>query len=225
MPSKARIGKGFDRLAFIYDLVVWLVFGNKISNLKKTFLEPLTKAENAIIIGGGSGKILEYALQSDIATNFVYAELSERMIEKTKSRISTTDLSRIEFCDDFEPKLRENKFDYIILPFVLDCYRNRDVKAMLSQFSAALTENGSIVFFDFNLSKEDGFEPKQWKTAFIKLLYTFFHLATEIPAKKLPSFSRHFSEAGFYRGRTTLISKGWIQAIEWKRENRIRAAE
>ena len=225
MPSSTSIGKGFDRLASIYDLVVWLVFGNKISNLKKTFLESLSKGDNSIIIGGGSGKILEYALQSDIATNFVYAELSERMIEKTKSRITASDLSRIEFCDDFEPKLQEKKFDYIILPFVLDCYRNRDVKAMLSQFSAALTENGSIVFFDFNLSKEDGFEPKQWKTGFIKLLYTFFRLTTGIPAKKLPSFSRHFNEAGFYRGRTTLISNGWIQAIEWKREKRISATE
>ena len=225
MPSSTSIGKGFDRLAFIYDLVVWLVFGNKISNLKKTFLGPLTKANNAIIIGGGSGKILKYAIESDIATSFVYAELSDRMIEKAKSRITPSDLTRIEFCDDFEQKLQKNKFDYIILPFVLDCYRNRDVKAMLRQFSVALSENGSILFFDFNLSKEDGFEPKQWKIAFIKLLYTFFRLTTDIPAKKLPSFGRHFSEAGYYRGRATLISKGWIQAIEWKLENRIRATE
>jgi ubiquinone/menaquinone biosynthesis C-methylase UbiE len=223
MPSSTSIGKGFDRLASIYDLVVWLVFGNKISNLKKSFLEPLVKADSALIIGGGSSKILTYALESDIATNFVYAELSERMIEKTKSRISANDIPRIEFCHDFEPKLQDKKFDYIVLPFILDCYRNRDVKGMLSKFSDALTENGSIVFFDFNLSAEDGFEPRKWKIAFIKLLYIFFRLTTSIPAKKLPSFGRHFNEAGFYKERTELISKGWIQAIEWKRENKMKA--
>ena len=224
MPNDSRIGQGFNRLSSIYDFVVWLVFGNKIQNLKRSFIQSRPTAENTLIIGGGTGEILEYALESNISSRFVYAELSDQMIIKTKARISADDLSRIEFCNDYRATLGEKKFNYIIVPFVLDCYRYKDVKIMLNEFTSALAHKGSIVFFDFNLSKEDGFESRQWKIYFIKLLYVFFRLTTSIPAKRLPSFSRLFSEAGYYKAHTTLISKGWIQAIEWKRESRIKAS-
>lgn len=220
MPNPTAIGKGFNRLAFIYDFVVWLVFGNRMITLKKNFLAGLPKAESALIVGGGTGKILELALDCNLATHVVYAELSEAMMAKTKQRLYDEHRSRVTFCDDYSSQLSAKKYDYIILPFVLDCYRNRDIKPMIEQFSLALKTEGNIVVFDFNLNTEDGFKHRPWKVGFIKLLYIFFRFTTSIPARRLPSFGRLFNESGYYKARTASISKGWIQATAWKRENR-----
>ena len=215
MAKLSRIGKGFNLLAPIYDGVVFLFFGKAFSRLQQQLFSDLASAEKCLIIGGGSGEVLKNAIHQNLASEYYYAELSDRMIEKTKTRISRLNHpSSIEFSNDWTT-WKEQSFDVIILPFVLDCYSETELQSLISKLVSCLSPKGKILFIDFNQEAEFGYEAHFAKAGFITLLYAFFNIVTGISAKKLPAFNQLFMSQGLIAEKRILIKKGWIQAVCW----------
>lgn len=213
MAKLSRIGKGFNLLAPIYDGVVFLFFGKAFSRLQQQLFCDLASAEKCLIIGGGSGEVLENAILQNLASQYYYAELSDGMIEKTKTRISRLNhSSSIEFSNDWTSWNKES-FDFIILPFVLDCYSETELHSLISTLVSCLSPKGKILFIDFNQEADFGYEAHFAKAGFITLLYAFFNIATGISAKKLPAFNQLFVAHGLITEKRILIKKGWIQAL------------
>lgn len=213
MAKLSRIGKGFNLLAPIYDGVVFLFFGKSFSRLQQQLFSDLASAEKCLIIGGGSGEVLENAILQNLASEYYYAELSDKMIKKTKSRISRLNKSySIAFSNDWTDWDKES-FDFIILPFVLDCYSETELQSLISDLVSCLSPKGKILFIDFNQEAEFGYEAHFAKAGFISLLYAFFNLTTGISAQKLPAFNRLFRTHGLITEKQILIKKGWIQAL------------
>jgi tRNA (cmo5U34)-methyltransferase len=215
MAKQSRIGSGFNLLAPIYDGVVFLFFGKAFSRLQQQLFSDLASAEKCLIIGGGSGEVLENAIAQNLASHYYYAELSDRMIKKTKSRISRLKTSYpIAFSNDWTT-WKEQSFDVIILPFVLDCYSETELQSLISDLVSCLSPKGKILFIDFNQEDDFGYQAHFAKAGFISLLYAFFNLTTGISTKKLPAFNRLFRTHGLITEKRILIKKGWIQAVCW----------
>ncbi|MDP4664145.1 MAG: class I SAM-dependent methyltransferase [Salibacteraceae bacterium] len=215
MAKSSRIGNGFNLLAPIYDGVVFLFFGKAFSQLQQQLFSDLASAEKCLIVGGGSGEVLENAIAQNLASHYYYAELSDGMIEKTKNRISRLNhSSSIEFSNDWT-SWKEQSFDVIILPFVLDCYAETELQPLLAKLVSCLSPKGKILFIDFNQEADFGYQAHFAKAGFITLLYAFFNIATGISAKKLPAFNQLFIAQGLIAERRILIKKGWIQAVCW----------
>lgn len=207
MAVNSRIGKGFSALAPVYDHVVKLVFGSKLWQLQAFILKDLPAGENCLIIGGGSGKIMELALKQNLANRYFYAELSDKMIDKTKARVKDS-RQAIEYANEWKT-WQNQSFDYIILPFVLDCYREESVNQFVSELSVCLAPQGKIVLVDFTKTKN------RLQSFFIKLLYLFFSAFTKIEARSLAPFKQIFQENGFEIEKEKALYRGWIQAIVW----------
>lgn len=214
MPSQNRIGSGFDLITPIYDACVHLVFQNTFDHLQVEALSYLEPSDHCLIIGGGSGKILRQAMDLNIAKKFDYCELSNRMIDKTINRLSTQERDRVHFYPDF--KSAENKFDLVVLPFVLDCYPEQMVSEILDDIKKAITPNARVLVIDFNEERiVSNLKPSISQKLLLKLLYIFFRVVAGINAKSLPPIFTLCKKAGMQSVRTWERKGGWIQASLW----------
>jgi ubiquinone/menaquinone biosynthesis C-methylase UbiE len=212
MPSNPQqVGRGFDRLAPIYDIAVKLCFGNHISQLQRRLLMALPKSQKVLIIGGGSGEILKRLYQIQLVEQVHYVELSEIMCLKAASKLNDRERARTFFSTSLDPN--QEAFDLIILPFVLDCYSEQEILHMLDRYRSILKTNGSVAFIDFNMEPGTAYEPSLLKQYFISALYIFFRITTGIPAKSLAPFQRLFHTAGYIRTYETYDMNGWLQAL------------
>lgn len=215
-PSSIRIGRGFNLVSPIYDAAMRLVFGRSVDRFQEKVIQNLAPVDTALIVGGGSGNILRWAFDSSLASHYVYAELSDAMIARTRARISVEEAQTVRFTSKaFDT---DESYDLILFPFVLDCYPPSSILEALTSSRNKLRTGGKLVLIDFNLESSTPYEPRWWKTSFIALLYLFFRSLASIPAKRLPPFQALFREAGFSLQSEDYIYRGWIQSTVWKLE-------
>ena len=75
----------FNRIAFLYDFLVQLVFGNCVRRAQLEFLGSLPGG-TILIIGGGTGWIAEPLLRRPGIT-IHYLEASDKMLERSRRRL------------------------------------------------------------------------------------------------------------------------------------------
>lgn len=213
----AKVGKGYDLIANIYDGAVRVVFGQSLAQLQHDAIERLHKAAHISIIGGGSGTILRQLMDKDAAQHYAYIEASMRMLDKAKARLTSHETLRVDFTATIPEDLTT---DIIILPFVLDCYPSEEVKAMLTACSTHLRAGGKLLVIDFNLDKDHGFQGSWYHRAFIRLLYGFFRITGGSRTTSLPPV---FSLANDLFGKGIPIAsryQQWILASVYQAESK-----
>jgi len=210
----SKTGRGFNRIAPIYDASVRLVFGSSIDRLQTDAIDSLTTSHHALIVGGGTGKILRACMDRALARHYTYAELSPAMIARTKRRLSSAEHDLVTFTDN---GFKEDAvaYDLIILPFVLDCLGYDQLQQFLKELKAHLSPGGKILLIDFNQEAGTPYVKSFWKEWFIRLLYQFFRRFTYIKAHQLAPFQALMTKEGFVREQEMYRYKGWIQAVTW----------
>ncbi|MEZ4721554.1 MAG: class I SAM-dependent methyltransferase [Flavobacteriales bacterium] len=212
MPSTAKSKRGgFDVVAPFYDACVSLIFGDRLWEIQKKAIVALPKSNHCLIVGGGTGRILRYCIDRELAAKFTYAEPSDKMIAKTRARLNSQELASVRFVVDFDHAVSNAKFDLIIFPFVLDCFNEAAISSMISRIEG----NPQILVVDFNHERIDDFAPSRMQRFFIELLYIFFRLTTHIEARRLPRILSVFKESGLCQNSIINDFKGWIQASTW----------
>lgn len=214
MRGDTGIGRGFDIVSPIYDLCVYLAFGNTLNNLQLEALSKIPACESCLIIGGGSGKILKQCIGLELANQYYYCELSNRMIQKSMRRLNKAVATKVKFANDVDSWT--TKFDLIILPFVLDCYAETEVNQMINSLTKRLSTNGHILIVDFNEENIAGFQPQGWQRSFIRLLFAFFNLIAGIKTKRLPPIFKIAQQLELSLVNRWDRKSGWLQASLWK---------
>ncbi|NQV52080.1 MAG: class I SAM-dependent methyltransferase [Flavobacteriales bacterium] len=210
----SKTGRGFNRIAPIYDASVRFVFGSAIDQLQNDVIGSLKPSLNTLIVGGGTGKILRTCMDRALAKHYTYAELSSAMIVRAKRRLSATELEQVTFTDNGFKK-EAAFYDLIILPFVLDCFGTAQLKQFLAEMKPYLSKGGKVLLIDFNQEEGTPYLRSIWKELFIRFLYQFFRRFTHIKASRLAPFHAMMSNAGFEKVQETYRYNGWIQAIIW----------
>jgi hypothetical protein len=211
------IGRGYDRVAGFYDLVVKLFFGNALLNIQGKALKQLPPVDHITIVGGGSGNILKVLFQQSKAKRYTYIEASDRMRTRAMHRLNAHECDRVYFSAAAPEDL---KTDLIILPFVLDCYPDDEVEDLLRSAKAWLNAKGSILIVDFNLEERQGFKGGWVQRKFIGLLYAFF---TRIGGSRTQQLAPIFSIADDLLGQGTQLEayrKRWILARCYQMESK-----
>lgn len=222
MPDQSghqRIGRGFNLLSGFYDASVRFIFGSQLINLQKELLDGLSKRKTCLIIGGGTGEVLRYAQDIDLADRYYYAELSTRMLAKAKAHLTSDELRQVTFGPDWKRLLGDQKVDYIVLPFVLDCYPESAVRNMIQQLKQVLADEGQILIIDFNEEPVDGHRPTAFQQLFIQCLYLFFAITTSIEARRLPRILTLMPAEGFRLQNRIGKRNGWLLATCWSMSN------
>lgn len=198
----ARLNKtrrGFDRLAKIYDRLAKVVFGKSLVKGQVHFMHEITDCQNVLILGGGTGYLLEQALKANSTGEFWYVELSEKMVTLSQERIQKNlpeAMSRINWISgSIEDLPSEVRADAVCTMFFLDLFEGERLRTEVERIDSHLSSNARWLLCDFQIADRI---PMRWfSRVLIWVMYRFFRWICAIPAGRLGQFSPEIERIGF----------------------------
>lgn len=200
----------FDVIAPVYDLLSRMVYGKSIVTAQKYFLKYIPEGAHVLIVGGGTGWIIEELFAVNETCSVVYIEASQKMLQKAQSRMESNDQSRIQFILQSEMP-SEGSYDVIITNFFLDVFPSDKLIYIIQQLKDRVVDNGRWIVTDFI---DDG---KRWQRILLKLMYTFFRNVSKIEAAALPPWQRLLADAGMQRNEAKRFYAGFIETAIYQK--------
>lgn len=161
----------FDPVAGIYDSLARLVFGSTILASQVEFLNEIKATDRVLILGGGTGKLLEHLLECE---SIDFVEKSSKMIAKANDRKSIQPINFIE-CD-FLAFESNQAYDVIICPFFLDCFDATHLNNVLDKIKMHLINDGRLLVTDFGINTPH---------LLSKVMHLFFRATVNLESRKL----------------------------------------
>ena len=192
--------KGFDSVAKIYDRLSRLVFGDAMKLAQTHFLRQLPDSGRVLIIGGGTGWILEEVLALRTNLSVDYIDASSDMISLTRRRLNNE--NNVRLIVGTESSIPYSNYDVIITNFFLDVFQPERLSMVMEKLSVCLNPNGIWICTEFQNTD------KRYHSFLLKLMHWFFRAFTGLEARKLQDFSAEFnrleykeiSKEEFYNG-------------------------
>ena len=193
----------FDRIATFYDRLAGLVFGKAIQRSQAYFLRKIMPGSQVLILGGGSGHILDALDQLGIQMQVVYIERSAKMLQLSRGRLLSRRLS-VSFIHGTGADIPPRKFDVVITAFFLDVFEEKGLSRVMKTIDGQLKFGGKWLQTDFvNTSS-------LWQRALVKCMYLFFRVFTNLEGSKLINFSPLFAQLGFEKEASRYFFKNMI---------------
>ena len=199
----------FDRLASVYDLLAQMVFGRQLDQAQQVFLTELALHDKVLIVGGGTGKVLEW-LPPELAVQVDYLELSEKMMAKAKRRKSSASLTHFYHGDILE---HEGSYDVIIANFFLDCFSEEVLHRVLRKLSGMMDKSSTLIVTDFKQARRRNNQLLQ------QVMHWFFRLSSNLDADHLLDLHKALLHAGFREVQYRELSKEQLFAGVFQRSN------
>lgn len=174
----------FDFVAPFYERLASLVFGKALIHAQITHLSEIKEDDNVLILGGGTGEILDHI---PICENIDYVEKSHLMIRRAKSRLVNRPVNFIQ--EDFLIFHSERKYDVIICPFFLDCFEESNLKQAIGKCKHHLKSGGKLIIIDFESGQTNSF--------LLRLMHLFFRLGAQLESRKLKNIHNHVLSIDF----------------------------
>ncbi|RFZ81046.1 class I SAM-dependent methyltransferase [Mucilaginibacter terrenus] len=178
----------YDNSACFYDRLSGLVFGKAIINAQTFLLGHIPAHSNILVIGGGTGWILEeIARVHPHALSITYVEISANMMELSRKR--SYGANQVNFVNTAIEELKLNtEFDVVITPFLLDNYTEEHLPATFNHIHQMLKPSGIWLYTDFQLTG------KWWQQAMLKSMLSFFKLLCGVESWHLPDAKGQFAK-------------------------------
>ena len=208
----------FDSIAPMYDGLSRVVFGNSLRRAQTEFLSLIPQHANVLLIGGGSGWLLEQLLQQQPLVTVTYLEVSSKMLDLARQRIRqhlTSLDSNINFrLGDENSLLPDEDFDVVLTPFLLDLFPEKRLLYLMDRLSSVLRPQGLWLFSDF---WPDQTPIPGWQRLLLKSMYTFFGIVSHVKASRLPDFTAHFARQPLQLEASATFYCGLVQARVYRK--------
>ncbi len=220
------MGNNYDRIANYYDRIHHLVYGQSEINAQVELLGYIRPGDRLLILGGGTGWILEkIAAIFPAGLRITYIESSERMMELTKKRnwgqnevgliISTVE----EWTGDGGAGVDgkgggEAGYDCILTGFFFDNFKEVHAAEIVRRVTPFLKKGGYWLEADFYYPRGRG---KLWQAVLLYAMYFSARLICGVEAKRLPDMERVFSEEGYRSLYTTFHYQRFIRSVVYRK--------
>lgn len=200
---------GFNTIAPFYDHLANLVFGRSIQSSQKVFLNEIKDCSTILILGGGTGWLLQELPRTNAAGKICYVEASSKMIELTKVAVKNDE--RVKFIHGTEDDIPVlTKFDTVITNFYLDVFTQKSLCVAVRKIGKSLMPGAYWLVADFTAST------KWWQRVLLKVMYYFFRIVSKIESSELPDWRSEIDTAGFKEQKTGIFYSGFILSILYK---------
>jgi ubiquinone/menaquinone biosynthesis C-methylase UbiE len=181
----------FNAIARPYDLMSRLVFGNALMDAQITLLEYIPADSHILIVGGGTGWILEEITKiHNAGLKITYVEVAATMIALSKKR--NTGQNEVLFVHKpIEDYQTEQLFDVIITPFFFDLFVESKVNSLFHGLDNKLKTGGLWLYTDFIPKKH---QKRLWQKVLLKAMYIFFGLVSKVDARELTDMDDYFEK-------------------------------
>ncbi|WP_171037821.1 class I SAM-dependent methyltransferase [Dyadobacter luticola] len=204
----------YDSIAGSYDLISRLVFQKAIVRSQQSLLPYITTPANVLIVGGGTGWILEEIVKIHPAGLVItYLDNSTKMIALARQRNwKQNEVTFLEIpVEDFRTI---HQFDIIFTPFLFDNFSPDNAALSFNLLKKLLKPGGKWLFVDFNIQTNLN---RIWQKPLLQLMYRFFRIIGNVEAKQLPDMEGLFMAASFKIAFESRHYGGFILArvFEW----------
>lgn len=203
----------YDKIAKHYDFLSRLVFFKSQVNAQINQLKYIPKNSQILIVGGGTGWILEKITKiHPSGLHIVYVEASAKMTALSKQKNSGSNTVDF-FTLGIEDFTTQSTFDIILTPFLFDNFSVDDAKSAFNKLHSLLKNNGLWFFTDFNVQGKSSW----WKLIFINFMYQFFTLFKIIDTRNLVNMTAYFEERNYTIIDSKLYYGTFIEAIVYRK--------
>lgn len=180
--------RSYNAIAPIYDNLAKLFIGKALRQAQVYFLHHIPAGAKVLIVGGGTGWILEEISAVHPKDLYIdYVDVSSKMIALAKQK--NCGENKVNFIN--QPIITfkiDHRYDVIITPFLLDNFKEETMQQVFALLHQALKENGLWIHTDFQVSQPNSY----WQKAVLFLMYSFFRIAANIEAARLPDVVTQF---------------------------------
>ncbi len=193
----------FNLIAPVYDGLAKVVFGKKLKQIQTHFLPVISENANVLIMGGGTGWIINELFNTGFKGKLTYVEASERMISLSKKNCSFND--SVEFIHGEESALpTDRKYDVIITNFFLDVFSEVRLDEVMMKLSEQLNNDGIWICSDFQNTGRFGHQLLLW------FMFKFFKIIAKLESRSLMNFDHKFKKIGHSRSENFTLMNGLI---------------
>jgi ubiquinone/menaquinone biosynthesis C-methylase UbiE len=200
-------GNSFDSIAGIYDNLAWLVYGKSIRLSQEAFLNEINHAHQILIIGGGTGWLLEKVFNRNPNVEITFVEASWKMLEKARTRCSPRMNNRVRFIHGTENALPSQPvYDAVIANFYFDMFESVNLRLVVDKIKRSMRDKSILIATDFT-------DPRSlWHSLLLRTMYTFFRAVANLQAGTLPPWRDILIESGFVVRAVAGFYNGFIEA-------------
>ena len=176
---------GYDHIAPYYDALKRLVFGRSLENSQLVYLNYIKSSDHVLILGGGTGLVLDHLDQIQIE----YVELSGEMIRLASLRkcASHVNFHQIKF-EAFES---DQKYDVVVANYFLDLFTDDDLPAIINKIKSLMRSEGILLVSDFRPTGNWHHKMLEWA------MHKFFKLTTGLNRNGFALIFDQLTDAGF----------------------------
>ncbi|TBO40062.1 class I SAM-dependent methyltransferase [Pedobacter kyonggii] len=207
------MNNNYDKIAGHYDALSRLVFFKSQVNAQINQLPYIQEGNSILIVGGGTGWILEELSKICTGLKIVYVEISAKMIALSQKRNYKN--NHVEFVnigiEDFKTDVL---FDAILTPFLFDNFAEQRAAKVFEQLNEYLKKDGLWFLVDFSLNKTNG---NWWKWLLLRSMYGFFKLLDIVEAHQLIDMNPYFLKASYLTVEERLYYGGFIKATIFRK--------
>jgi len=176
----------YDNSAWFYDRLSRIVYGDALIGAQVYLLEFIPADATVLIVGGGSGWILdEIAKRHPAGLRITYVEVSTKMMAQAKKRNACG--NSVVFINDAIENISFGlSFDVVLTAFLFDSFSDLTMKRIFGHIHFLLKPGGLWLYSDFMLTK------KRWQRLLLKSMLKFFKAICHIEASRLPDVEKQF---------------------------------
>ncbi len=195
--SSARLARGFNFLARIYDLMETTLAGGVLDHGRLALADYWPHEGHALIAGEGTGHFLAALHRARPDLKITIIDVSPLMLATARRRLERQGLpdDHIAFVQDDILTAPLGQYDMIATQFFLDCFSAANLRVMLARLAAAARPGARWFLADFQVPAH-GFRRLRARMI-LALLYRFFRAAAGISGSRLEPVLPLLREQGF----------------------------
>jgi tRNA (cmo5U34)-methyltransferase len=202
--TKSKLN-AYDAIAPFYDSLARIVFGKSVVLAQVVHFSLIPPNPTVLILGGGTGWLLEELLGQKPQSRIWYLEASVKMMALAKKRVSPD--AHVHFIHgDLNSVPHDIQYDVVIANFFLDQFSENDAKNILAGIKAILIPEGLFLIADFQTDR-------LWKRIFAKAMYWSFAMIGATHVYTMPPWVSLCSQSGFRPVRDVTFYGSFIRSI------------
>ena len=212
MRAKTNEGGNFNGITPLYDTLAFIVFGRKLRQAQLVWLDQIPANASILIVGGGTGWLLEQVLIRCQPKRIVYLDTSARMVARASRRIiRRAVLGSVDFRVGNETSLKPGEeFDVILTPFVLDLFTEQTLRSQLiPRLRNVLKSDGLWLVTDFIQTNV------WWQKLLLWSMLRFFWITASIEVQHLVDWQRMLAETNLIRQNQQDRVGGMVSTEVW----------
>jgi ubiquinone/menaquinone biosynthesis C-methylase UbiE len=209
------MGNNYDPVAGYYDFLSRLVFGRSEINAQVEFLPYIRSASSILIVGGGTGWILEKlaALHSS-GLRITYVESSDRMMAFSKKRYWGN--NEVRFVSlPVERFVTEEQYDVILTGFFFDNFPGDQAAKIFELLDVLLKNGGYWLFADFYYRKGEGMF---WQVLLLRSMYLSAGILCAVEGRDLVNMEPLFAATGYKAVSASFHYRRFIKSIIYQKK-------